>query len=408
MNIEFLIHGTLSDGQSFWKETDSDYCSLFYVSNRQENVVMDIEVLKRGGGVCTYYNYLRYNNISASHRAGSYFGMTVRVDGSICTDVKSMYAILDTLFYKMVVGSLLEPDGNGFVYTFDSFSTKKNVLLNIQNQFIKMFEATFISNNDFKDIPNSYKKGDSVRRVNINDINKSIVSETLSQGNKLCVSSVYKTVAETDADKCVEKAKTDANARIKAAEEKMQREIENTNRRAQSEIEKQVSSIQKQMSETENSRKNLKQRIERLTIELKDAKESLKKKEEECKQLSQDKLSREISAHIVEIKPSLTKWLSHVEERSTSGQAQKPALKRSGNKTVEIPKWIHVLNCVLLLLILALLIWPTPTQQIQQIDPQQLKEVIQEVRTNEQPQEGIAPIGKEKRGIFNKFAHPKH
>ena len=68
MNIEFLIHGTLSDGQSSWKETDQDYCARSYVANRQENVVLDIEVQKSGNGLSAYYNYLRYKNISAPRR----------------------------------------------------------------------------------------------------------------------------------------------------------------------------------------------------------------------------------------------------------------------------------------------------------------------------------------------------
>ena len=115
MNVEFLIHGTLSDGQSSWKEIDVDYCLRFYTPTTT-NEVMICEVEKHeNGGISSYYNYLRYNNLTAlSGRSGSYFGITVRVDGAICCDVVNMYHLLDTLFTKCIVGSILDIKNNDY------------------------------------------------------------------------------------------------------------------------------------------------------------------------------------------------------------------------------------------------------------------------------------------------------
>lgn len=363
MNIEFLIHGTLSDGQSSWKETDQDYCARSYVANRQENVVLDIEVQKSGKGLSTYYNYLRYKNISAPRRTGSYFGITVRLDGLICTDVKSMYHILDMLFNKMVVGNLLIPNGGGYIYSFDSFKTKENDLLAIQNQFISLFNATFFSKDDFIQIPSSYTKKNSVLCVNSNEVNKATVAETLKGGNKLCVSVTYKTKIEIDAEKSIENANSEANAKVRAAEEKLQTEVNAVKTQMKTQLEEQANSIKQQMSASENSKKGLEQKIKNLTTELDRTKELLREKSEECVQLSQDRLSRDILAQFKEIKSPLLKWATNMDERSKSintGNALvgnvKSDIKKSSDKiTIKIPSWIHALNTLLLLIVILLL-----------------------------------------------------
>ena len=111
MNVEFQIHGVLDNGQSFWKQDDRDYYQTFY-SPQAKNSLMTVEVLRRPQGVCTYYNYLRYNNV-VSRREGSYFGMSVRIDGEYCADVRGMYDILDNLFEKKIIGRILIPTDKG-------------------------------------------------------------------------------------------------------------------------------------------------------------------------------------------------------------------------------------------------------------------------------------------------------
>ena len=126
MNVEFQIHGVLSSGQKTWKQEDKDYYAQFY-SDQAEDVLMTVEIVNRPHGVSAYYNYLRNNNI-LSARVGSYFGMTMRIDGAFCRDVKSIYMILDNLFNKMIVGSLLVPKGDKYEYAIDSFAAQNDLL----------------------------------------------------------------------------------------------------------------------------------------------------------------------------------------------------------------------------------------------------------------------------------------
>ena len=192
MNVEFLIHGTLSDGQSSWKEIDVDYCLRFYTPTTT-NEVMICEVEKHeNGGISSYYNYLRYNNLTAlSGRSGSYFGITVRVDGAICCDVVNMYHLLDTLFTKCIVGSILDIKNNVYFYTCNSFKAKDSVLKDIEKKFFGMFSALFISNDDFSLIPNSYTHKNGSFNLNLDDVTKGLSGEILLAGNRLCVSPLF-------------------------------------------------------------------------------------------------------------------------------------------------------------------------------------------------------------------------
>jgi len=335
------------------------------VANRQENVVLDIEVQKSGNGLSTYYNYLRYKNISAQRRTGSYFGITVRLDGLICTDVKSMYHILDMLFNKMVVGNLLIPNGGGYIYSFDSFKTKENDLLAIQNQFISLFNATFFSKDDFISIPSSFSKKNGVLCVNSNEVSKSIAADTLKGGNKLCVSIVYKTKTEMEAEKTIENANAEAKAKVREAEERLQTEVDKVKTQMKTQMEEHANSIKQQMSAAENSKKGLKIKIDELTKELNDVKEQLKLKNEECIQLSRDRLSRDILLQFKEIKTPLFQWANHMDVQSNSINSTNPLLGsektekkgKSQNVSFKTPSWIHILNTLLLVIVLLLLLF---------------------------------------------------
>lgn len=146
MNVEFQIHGVLSSGQKTWKQEDQDYYKQFY-SDQTEDVLMIVEIVNRPHGVSAYYNYLRNNNI-LSARVGSYFGMTMRIDGAFCRDVKSIFMILDNLFNKMMVGPLLAPKGEKYEYAIDSFASQNDYLLQVEKQFSNMLNA-FCSPQDF-------------------------------------------------------------------------------------------------------------------------------------------------------------------------------------------------------------------------------------------------------------------
>lgn len=140
MNVEFIVHGVIS-GQSFSKQGDIEYCKQFY-GPQDAGKLMTMEVAKGPSGVCSYYNYLRSGNVVAE-REGSYFGMTVRIDGFVCTDVARMWQVFNCVFDKTVLGKILERTSRGYKYCIGGFGCP--AVEETERHFLNLFSNTFVS-----------------------------------------------------------------------------------------------------------------------------------------------------------------------------------------------------------------------------------------------------------------------
>lgn len=337
MNVEFQIHGVLSSGQKTWKQEDQDYYKQFY-SDQTEDVLMIVEIVNRPHGVSTYYNYLRNNNI-LSARDGSYFGMTMRIDGAFCRDVKSIFMILDNLFNKMMVGSLLAQKGEKYEYTIDSFAPQNDYLLQVEKQFSNMLNA-FCSPRDFFEISSAYTSQGMKQSVNASEITIPMAVETIKQRAKLYLSPTYQSKAAqkkiADAQAEAEAAVADANARIKAAEDAHSK------------------SRQKQEQECESWKKE-KKALE----EARDA--AIQKYRELEKKVQKAELNTSINAKISEIKQPLIQLAGLMAERfqeDTYGNVQeKLQPHKKERKEDKLLVWLPWAICILLGIALAGTFW---------------------------------------------------
>lgn len=337
MNVEFQIHGVLSSGQKTWKQEDQEYYKQFY-SDQTEDVLMIVEIVNRPHGVSTYYNYLRNNNI-LSARVGSYFGMTMRIDGAFCRDVKSIFMILDNLFNKMMVGSLLAQKGEKYEYTIDSFASQNDYLLQVEKQFSNMLNA-FCSPQDFFEISSAYTSQGMKQSVNASEITIPMAVETIKQRAKLYLSPTYQSKAAqkkiADAKAEAEAAVADANARIQAAEDAHSK------------------SRQKQEQEYE-SWKNEKKALE----EARDA--AIRDYQELEKKVRKAELNTSINAKISEIKQPIIQLAGLMAERfqeDTYGNVQeKPQPHKRSAKEDKLLVWLPRAICILLGIALAGTIW---------------------------------------------------
>lgn len=343
MNVEFQIHGVLSSGQKTWKPDDKDYYAQFY-SDQSEDALMVVEIVNRPHGISAYYNYLRNNNI-LSAREGSYFGMTLRIDGAFCRDVKSIYMILDTLFNKMIVGSLLTQKGEKYEYTIDSFNNKNDYLLQIEKQFTNMLNA-FCSAQDFFDISSDYVSKGAKLSVNAYEITIPIVVETIKQRAKLYLSPTFQSkVAQTIIDNVkagAEAAVADANARVKAAED------------ARSQSKK------KQDLEYENWNKE--------KIALEQARDNAIRNYQELEQkIRKAELNASINAKITEIKQPLMQLAGLMAERFQEDPSENPSKEpQSDNKKRKKNKifvWLPWVICILLCIAFAYNMWFMDSQK---------------------------------------------
>lgn len=325
MNVEFLIHGTLSDGQSSWKDIDTDYCSRFYTPNPY-NVVLEAEAIKRNdGSFSSYYTYLRYNNLAAaSNRSGSYFGMTVRIDDMICCDVSNMYCLLDTIFNKCIVGTILNLSNNTYVYTCDSFKAKDAVLRDIEGKFANLFGAIFIAGNDFIAIPTSYNRKNGLLNLNINDVTKSTANDTLSSGNKLCVSPYFATKQSERVKLQMAAVQDEANKKIKSVQEECEKQLQLNMQKLEQ------AKISASSSKTELQKKNelLQKQVDAADEELERVKELYRTKE----------LNTEINTVAIELKEPIIKLAGLMAERfcevdDPAIKCTQPFNKKNGNKS---------------------------------------------------------------------------
>lgn len=337
MNVEFQIHGVLSSGQKTWKQEDKDYYAQFY-SDQAEDVLMTVEIVNRPHGVSAYYNYLRNNNI-LSARVGSYFGMTMRIDGAFCRDVKSIYMILDNLFNKMIVGSLLVPKGDKYEYAIDSFAAQNDLLLQVERQFSNMLNA-FCSPQDFFEISSVYSSQGKKLSVNASEITIPMAVDTIKQRAKLYLSPIYqskatqKKIAEVKAE--ADAVVADANAKIRAAENAH------------------TKSKQKQEQEFENWKRERKALEEERDAAIKGYQELEKK-------ARRAELNTSINAKISEIKQPLIQLAGLMAERfqeDTYGNIQeKPQSHKKEHKKNKLFVWIPWMVCILLGIALAGTIW---------------------------------------------------
>ena len=124
MDVEILIHG-VPDGQDYYgiKEEQTNM-GLFY-DKSPESVKFVIETKKQGNSAYTYYSFLRYKGmIGAGGRPGSYFGLTLRLD-KYYQDAIHIYNLMDIVFKRYIVGTLLVPSGDGYKYAVTNFAIKK-------------------------------------------------------------------------------------------------------------------------------------------------------------------------------------------------------------------------------------------------------------------------------------------
>lgn len=195
MDLEIFIHG-VPDGQKIYgKKDDLPYLQSFYGRSDNEETKFLIEFRNLNGRNYCYYSYLKSRNIIAFNgRPGSYFGVSIRID-TYCTDFVNMYRLMDVVYNKYVLGSVLSLNGENLKYSVPDF--RDNICSSIK-QAIETLIRNLFSDNDFRSelqriqIVNSNRIG----QFNILDCTKENVWNLLIKDSKIAISPEFQTRKE--------------------------------------------------------------------------------------------------------------------------------------------------------------------------------------------------------------------
>lgn len=185
-----MVSGVTS-GESIWgAEEDKSFFQPLYESKCATNRKFDIRLNAIGNKVFAYYHYLLYNNIiGAGGRGGSYLGITVRID-CYCKDFRTIYEVLDIVFRKKFVGSVLKPlDGGMFQYTCSTFKEVDTYLTELET-YVRNIIGTSLTLSDFVNIP-SMPSGKGVVRYNLDDATISNVMQAVGKYGLCSISPDY-------------------------------------------------------------------------------------------------------------------------------------------------------------------------------------------------------------------------
>ena len=190
MDVEILIHG-VPDGQKYYgtKEEQANM-GLFY-DNSKEAVKFVVETKKQGSTAFAYYTYLRYKGmIEAGGRLGGYFGLTLRLD-EYYQDAIHIYNLLEIVFKRYIVGTLLTPSGDAYKYTVPDFAIKASEIAQMQQALMQLIQAT-CTKSKFLDIDASFIHPiTAVPSANIADVSEAALLASIKKYSKVVLSPEY-------------------------------------------------------------------------------------------------------------------------------------------------------------------------------------------------------------------------
>ena len=107
--FDLYVHGVPIGHEICGCNEELDYIKDFYShdSEVKESIILQIDVFNGK----SFYTYLRKKNVcSAIGRPGSYFGITVSFSNYYCTNVQSLYEILDAIYKQVCIGCLIKTE----------------------------------------------------------------------------------------------------------------------------------------------------------------------------------------------------------------------------------------------------------------------------------------------------------
>lgn len=304
MQCLFYIHGT-PKGQNIWgADEDRDYIKSFYTSETEEKVRFIIEVSPRKNH--TYFTYLRCKDfLSADHRSGAYFGMTMSIDGLYyCKDTVNLYKLFDQIYTNYVAnGTIVARQQDKEAYLISAFAEKASKLEEVQKVLVKTFTDSFVETGDIRKIESKdiAKESSTPQRYNLSDVDSQAFQASLRNNLKVYVSTDYPSKDNLIAH---------LNQLINPEKEKNKRMVE------------ECSKLQEQLNNTIRERDSLRQKAgvldttkQQLEGTLRDKERRISDLEQRNRLLEKERTKQQVETNIRQIHPQikeLSKQMSQI------------------------------------------------------------------------------------------------
>ena len=317
MDIEIMLHGVPS-GQDYYGIKEEQRLSEFFYDDSNEETKFYVEIKEKDNIAYSYYTYLKYGSIiGEGGRPGSYFGLTIRID-EYYKDVNHIYNILEIVFKKHILGTIINPVGNSYKYKYKyitpDFKSKKVEIEKIEKSLIQLIISTCVASK-FVKIDNSLvNQFSSLPSFNINEMDEEKVMLYLKKYSRFVSSPSYKTESEKQIDSKIKEMNSREGEKIAERDRKI--------------------------LEKDSTIRNLEGTISKRDSEIASLKESIKKLEQ----------NSEVAQLVTKIKEPITSLAKYFSVKDTQIENKAPESK-SDRKNF----YLTALNTILGVLIIVLL-----------------------------------------------------
>lgn len=365
-----IFHGVPQGHDVLGGAGDRYYESFYGIGDsfKGAKTVFVVEIRRDISGLCSYYSYIRPQNVVAQGgRSGSYFGMSLKVEGMFCADVYSLFWLFDKIYEEKILGTIIQRSGNTEQYTISSFADADSSLNSIAQLANSQIRTNFES--DFEDIDSSFTKQYATTSVyyNLDDVNSESFFNATRIYGKVFISPEYASKDARISSLTVSDKKYQA---LKIDYEKQIADLQNENslipglKNQLSGLQKNYETLQGQYQEIQNRASSLKSTSAALEQQLNNARLEVDrlKKSSNLEQVV-EKLEpslKELLGVMQSIKPSFespTQFASSMHENESTRGHHHTHLKHHKGELCGFMKYLPYIVGVLLLLILLFLLW---------------------------------------------------
>lgn len=356
MEIDVFVHG-VPNGAKLWNKEgvrdEIDYFQTFY-NQKNDEVDFYIQVRRNSKNkVYCYYNYLVYKNVVSSEgRAGSYCGLTIRMD-AYYKNAANLYKIMDALFNSYIIGDVLQPKQGKLQYTVPDFAPVSDKLKKMEDELLQYVLNTFKRE---QLMPLDGFPMTSTRvLLNLYDSTPEAVYNIIRQNGCISISPFYERKSDADKKKKfeehIQKIQKDCEARLKEKENECKREIGdiiNQKESAVNALQNSLNKVKEELNRINGEKNSANSKIQQLMKTIEEKTSKISELEAEKKKIGHYKKIEEMVAPIRQPIKDLAGVMNELMPDEPTSTTPLPTSRRMNWKTLGLIVGIVVFLSVII------------------------------------------------------------